>query len=215
MLLLGHLGIPLGTAVLLTGTLAAIRHQKVTRYETTSSPRQPPSSFFLFLRSLSQRASSRLTFLGDLIDIRLLLIGAILSDIIDKPLGHLIFRESLGNGRVFGHTLLFLIIISVAGFYLYNQRSKTWLLTISFGTFMHLILDQMWQSTQTLFWPLFGFTFPKGDITGWVENMWKAFITDPGVYIPEIVGGLVIIWFARILLRRGKIQSFFRHGQIQ
>jgi hypothetical protein len=36
-------------------------------------------------------------------DIRLLILGSLLPDLIDKPLGHIILPEN--NGRIFAHTL--------------------------------------------------------------------------------------------------------------
>ncbi len=39
-----------------------------------------------------------------------MLIGSMLPDIIDKPLGGLICKETLGNGRTYAHTLLFLLL---------------------------------------------------------------------------------------------------------
>jgi hypothetical protein len=36
-------------------------------------------------------------------------IGAILPDLIDKPIGRILLGESVANGRLFGHTLLFVL----------------------------------------------------------------------------------------------------------
>ncbi|WP_196769050.1 metal-dependent hydrolase [Neomoorella thermoacetica] len=51
----------------------------------------------------------------ELIDYRLVLIGSMLPDIIDKPLGGVIFKETLGNGRIYAHTLVFLLFAWAAG----------------------------------------------------------------------------------------------------
>ena len=40
------------------------------------------------------------------IDYRVVLLGAIISDVIDKPIGRIFFREEFESGRLFGHTLL-------------------------------------------------------------------------------------------------------------
>jgi len=128
MLILGHAGITLGAATLLSGALR-IKH------------------------SSQDRKVSWFTSLSSYIDIRLLLIGSLLPDIIDKPVGQLFFREIFSQGRIFSHTLLFLVIITMAGYYLYKRRRAVWLLTLSFGTFMHLILDEIWNAPRTLFWP--------------------------------------------------------------
>ena len=215
MLLLGHPGITLGAGVLLAGAFVARNHSKVKGNDIIESSVYSSKPLLSLLSHQTQRVSSWLASLGNFMDIRLLLVGSMIPDIIDKPIGHLLFRETFSNGRIFGHSLLFLILASAPGFYLYKRHGKTWLFALSFGAFMHLLLDQMWRTPQTLFWPLFGFTFPKGDISDWITNILHSLGTAPQVYIPELLGGTIIIWFAWVLLRRGKIYSFIRHGRIQ
>jgi membrane-bound metal-dependent hydrolase YbcI (DUF457 family) len=215
MLFLAHTGITLGAAVLVTGGLTTNPYSPAMGEEAAGSPRRSSQSVLSLLTAPVRQASSWLTTLGKGIDIRLLLIGALLPDIIDKPLGQLFFRESLSSGRIFSHTLLFLVVITLAGLYLYRRRTKLWLLVLAFGTLIHIILDQMWQTPQTLLWPLLGFTFPKEDITGWLPDTFNALITDPAIYIPELIGAVIIIWFAWMLWRRKKVFPFIRHGRVQ
>ncbi|MCJ7763948.1 MAG: metal-dependent hydrolase, partial [Dehalococcoidales bacterium] len=204
MLILGHAGITLGAAVLLSGAMTAFR-SPIPRQENTAVA-SPDDSL--------SRLESWLTSLARHVDIRLLLIASLLPDIIDKPLGHIFFREALSNGRTIGHTLFFLILITLAGLFLYRRGKKTWLLVLSFGTLTHLILDQMWKTHETLLWPFFGFAFEKHDITTWIPDIIDNLTVKPGVYIPEIVGGLVLIWFAWEVLRRRKLLSFIKYGRI-
>ena len=189
MLVLGHTGITLGAAVLLKSTL--------------THPSQ---------NDLSGGRARWLTFL-EKIDIRLLLIGSLLPDIVDKPIGQFFFRGSLSSGRVFSHTLLFLILITLAGLYLYRSRARLWLLTLSFGTFTHFAFDQMWLSYQTLLWPLYGWSFAKYDFTNWVQQMFSILVTDPTVYVPELIGGAILIWFALSVVRRKQVYTFIRNVQ--
>ena len=210
MLLFGHTGITLGVAVLLNGVLiqSRTRKNKMTESfqsssETHYAQEHPPGSKL-----------SSLTSLANYIDIRLLLTGSLLPDIIDKPLGMVFLRDSLSSGRVFCHTLAFLILITLAGFYLYRRYGKIWMLTLSFGTFTHLILDQMWKSPQTLLWPLYGLAFPKAALTGWLSKIGHALFTIPEVYVPEIVGVAVIMWFMWVLLRRRTVCVFIRQGRV-
>ena len=192
MLVLAHAGITLGAAVLARGIKAE---------------RPAPAS-------LAGKASSWLAGLVKHVDIRLLFTGALLPDIIDKPLGQLILRDSISNGRIFAHTLLFLVIITLAGLYLYSKRQQLWLLVIAFGVFMHLVLDAMWQAPRTLLWPLYGFAFPREDLADWVPETLLALVKNPAVYIPEIIGGIILVWFALFLRRRRKAVAFIKHGKI-
>lgn len=214
MLVFGHAGITLGTAVLLTGAVANSRFSKAMEKEV-AEPCQHSSQVVPTMSDSPSCKTSWLISLTGYIDIRLLLIASLLPDIIDKPLGCFFFRETFTNGRIFCHTLLFLILITAAGFYLYKHHSKTWLLTLSFGTLTHLIFDQMWRTPQTLLWPLYGLTFGKIDITNLIPKMLYALITDPEVYVPELVGAAIITWFAWILLRERKTLFFIKYGRIQ
>ena len=185
MLLFGHVGITLGAATLMNGAVN-IRHIKTS-----------------WLASLSRY-----------IDIRLLLVGSLLPDIIDKPVGQYLLRDTFTNGRIFSHTLLFLILISAVGFYLYKRHRQVWMLTLAAGTFMHLVLDEIWSAPATLFWPLLGFTFEKVKLTDWLSNIFRELFSNPGVYIPEAIGLAILLWFGLVLVRRKKVRVFMRYGKV-
>ena len=208
MFILGHTGITLGAAVWLNGSLT-----KGAPYRLKRSA-EPPYKAPATRAYPSGRVASWLASLGNRIDIRLLLIGSLLPDIIDKPLGQFLFRKTFSNGRIFCHTLLFLILTTLAGLFLYHSKGKTWLLVLSFGTFTHLIFDQMWLASQTLFWPLYGFAFKKIDLTQWVQGIFHVLLTDPVVYVPEIVGGGILILFFWVVVSNGKLFTFIRNGKL-
>lgn len=213
MLAFGHTGITLGMAVLLSGAFSKINTSPVSEGEvkqytgSISEDKKSESNIFTVL-------SSWLRNLAGAIDIRILLIGSLLPDIIDKPLGMLFFREEISNGRIYSHTLLFLIIITITGIYLYREKGKTWMMALSFGTFTHFILDRMWSNTNTLFWPFLGVEFQKSDISDWIPEMFFALHTNPAVYVPEIIGLIVLGWFAVVLIRRRNILKFIRNGWV-
>jgi len=193
MLILGHVGITLGAAVLLNRALVK-RHR---------------------LPAIGRNPKSWLTGLGNRIDIRILLIGSLLPDFIDKPVGQLLLRDTLNNGRIFCHTLLFVIVLTLAGVCLYRARRKTWLLVLAGGSFAHLVFDQMWLHPRTLFWPIFGLAFERvGDLTYWLRDVWYALLTEPTVYVPELAGTMILIWFTLALLRRRRVYSFLKNGQV-
>jgi membrane-bound metal-dependent hydrolase YbcI (DUF457 family) len=153
--------------------------------------------------------------LGGWLDIRLLLVGSLLPDIIDKPLGQLLLSETFSNGRIFAHTLLFFILIAAAGYYLYHSRRQRWLLALAAGTLMHLVLDEMWLSPATLFWPLLGPDFPKRELASWLGNIFQAIISDPRTYVTELIGLAVLVWFLVWLLRRRVLAAFIRYGWVE
>jgi len=185
MLLFGHAGVTLGVAAVLAGGV---------------NRRKEKTDWFVALSKY--------------VDIRWLLVGLLLLDIIDKPVGQYLFRDTFNNGRIFSHTLLFLVVIAAPGLYLWKSRRRTWLLALAAGTFTHLLLDGMWSIPATLFWPLMGFSFPKIDLENWVGGIFHALTHDPSIYIPEIIGLAVALWFAVDIIKRKKVLAFIKYGRI-
>lgn len=142
-----------------------------------------------------------------------MLLGSLLPDLIDKPIGIYLFRATFESGRIFCHTLLFTILLALIGFYLYQRSGKTWLLALSFGTFTHLVLDQMWLYPHTLLWPTLGFIFDKTYPENWLEDIFYGLMVEPVVFVSELVGAAILIWFALALLRRKKLLAFIKYGQ--
>lgn len=147
------------------------------------------------------------------IDFRFVLIGALLPDIIDKPIGMWLLRDFFSNGRIFAHTLLFNLLLIVLGFYLYKKWRATGLLVLGISSSLHLIQDRMWLSPHTLLWPALGLGFPRTDISHWLENVLYKLFSTPSVYIPEAVGGSILLWFGLGLLRRGMVWRFLLKGE--
>lgn len=83
-------------------------------------------------------------------------LGAVLPDLLDKPVGHLLLAGTLDSGRTFGHGLLFLTLLTVAGIALYQRRGSFALLAIAAGTLSHQVLDVMWAMPVTWYFPLLG-----------------------------------------------------------
>jgi hypothetical protein len=65
-----------------------------------------------------------------------------------------------------------------------------------------------------LFWPLLGAGFTSIDIEAWPGQLWQALTSDPAVYIPEIVGFIILAWFGLLLLRRHRVGAFLVRGRV-
>ena len=190
MLLFGHTGITL--------CAAALAARVVNNHKAEQSP---DKSWFAMLSRY--------------VDIRLLIIGSLLPDIIDKPIVQYFFRETFNNGRIFTHTLLFLVLVTVVGFYIHKRWRNLWMLTLSAGIFTHIAFDEMWQVPETLFWPFLGIAFPEAELTGWVGNIFEALLSNPYFYVSEAIGLVIIIWLAATIFSRKKISVFIRYGKIR
>ena len=160
MLLFGHIGITLGAAYVLTsianripGSISPENNKRMS----SSTPATPSSS--------PHKATVARGFhlRGRVLDWRLLVLGALLPDIIDKPIGILFFGS---EGRLLGHTLVFAIMLGIIGLCL-TSRGRPWMLILAICCVGHLILDGMWTTPDILFWPAHGWYMASYDLLDW------------------------------------------------
>jgi hypothetical protein len=83
----------------------------------------------------------------------LCMVGSVLPDIIDKPLGYIVLPD-LGDGRLIAHALAGIILISIIGLCLFRSTLLTGALIT--GVISHQILDEMWNIPINWFYPLLG-----------------------------------------------------------
>jgi hypothetical protein len=211
MLLFGHVGITLGTAVLLNSTTARSYSPRTLEHKATEYP-QARSRALLAENPSTCGWRFAASSLASRIDIRLLAIASLLPDIIDKPIGRFLLSDTFSNDRIFCHTLLFLIVITCVGLCLYGWHRRTWLLVLSFGTFTHLVLDQMWLEPRTLIWPLYGFAFERTELNPLISGLLHNLLAVPHMYVPEIVG-VAILGSSALLLGTKKGYVLLRNGR--
>lgn len=150
------------------------------------------------------------------IDYRVVLLGAILPDLIDKPVGRIFFEDTFQNSRLFAHTLAFVLalLLFVIAF-LRGASARRWFV-LPVAVLIHLALDAMWAEPVTLFWPLFSFEFPKV----FVEDYWLAVLTRPFDHpveaLKEFIGLAVLMFmgFVFSLQRRDQMSAFLRTGEL-
>jgi len=147
------------------------------------------------------------------IDYRLVLLGSMLPDIIDKPTWLFAFGDIFSTGRGYAHSFMFNLVLLLIALILLRYR-KSWLLVISLSSIIHLVLDQIWNEPLTLWWPLIG-PMPKVATTGWYAYLVEELISSPSVYIPEIIGLMVLVLMGARLVMKRRITHFFRTGVIE
>lgn len=146
------------------------------------------------------------------IDYRVVLIGSILPDLIDKPIGRLLFAKTFNTGRVFAHTLLFIFILFGIGLYRWHRYRKIGWLVLTESCVLHDVFDSMWGIPETFYWPLFGIGFYAKAERSWIGSDLTRLMTDPTYYVPEIVGFVITLYFIRQLVVHHRVKSFIRNG---
>lgn len=150
----------------------------------------------LFWHTGATIAIARYTFRDDRMDLRMLVLGALLPDLIDTPLG-LIFYRQLGTVRLFSHSLLLAGAVMVAVVLATRRgRPRKFWMPIAIGLLLHLLLDAMWLDPETLWWPLLGWSFtPAGPATA--MSYVGSVLTDWRVWLGEAIGLGYLLYLAR------------------
>ena len=140
------------------------------------------------------------------VDFRLVLLGSILPDLIDKPLAAVLHL----SGRMWAHSLLFLAAILLLSL-VPILRGLRW---VGFGDAVHLLVDLIWQEPMVALWPLLGVAFPAGEQS--VGGYLQILLTDRYVQFGEIVGGIILLtaaWRYR-LYRWTNLKKFLHDGRL-
>ncbi len=140
------------------------------------------------------------------VDFRLVLLGSILPDLIDKPLGAILHLDA----RLWAHSLLFLgglLAISLWPTF----RGLRW---VGFGDAVHLLVDLIWEQPMVAIWPLLGVAFPPGEQS--FGNYLQILLSDPYVQFGEIVGGIILLATACYyhLFSWPRLKQFLRDGHL-
>ncbi len=153
----------------------------------------------------------RYVFKDPNMDLRLLAVGSLLPDLIDKPIGSLLFVEQFGTGRVYAHALAFPVVL-LLGVMLLTRRGdprRKALLGLPIGALLHLFLDGQWANPEGFWWPFLGLEFPEMD----PARLWPLvgdMLTDPLVLVGEAVGLAYLV----VLARKADRPSFLASGRI-
>ncbi len=148
------------------------------------------------------------------IDYAAVLLGSMLPDLIDKPIGRVIFSGTIDNGRIFAHTLLFFLVLCSFSFYLWKRKNDIRYMFLSAASLCHLIEDSMWKVPATLFWPFMGWQFPSNPGTyGGIFDYFQTLFTyayTPAldyVFVSEVTGFIVLLFLSVRYLRQKYLLS--------
>ena len=150
------------------------------------------------------------------VDVRFLASGALLPDLIDLPLGTLVFADSVSTGEAWAHSLLAPSVTTVVVLLATRRgrRRRAWM-ALAVGMFFHLLLDGMWTKTEVFLWPFFG-DIPPGPMPYW-EGAWARAMGDPWRWGRELIGivYLVSVWVVSGLGDADKRNQVLRTGRLE
>ena len=204
MLLFGHIGLTIGISKVFQDLITLKRPDF-----RKSHPYDEPTAIKENDDNLLNKIREKVKFT----DYRLILLGCLLPDIIDKPMWLFTNNTLKWDGRGYSHTFMFTLVLLIIGLVLAVRWKKAWLLTISIGSVFHLIFDQMWLNPTALWWPLLG-PIPREVIPEYFSYLWKDFLANPFTYISESVGLLVTLFIIISIIRGKKVMHFLKTGDL-
>ena len=115
-------------------------------------------------------------------DLRWVIFFGLLADLVDKPIGLVIFRETINNGRVYFHSLLVNILLTLL---LVAFRKP---LVYPLALWIHQLTDLMWTRPSVALWPFTG-GFGYRDLP---FDQWVYSALGPYNVTTEVIGIVVV-----------------------
>ena len=128
------------------------------------------------------------------VDIRFLLLGAILPDLVDLPLGTLFLADRFATGELWLHSLAVPSLYMAAVLLCTRRgRKRRTYMALGIGWLLHLGLDGIWTDPNIFFWPFFGWEIPPGEAPYWALA-WERALSDPWRWVFEAAGLAYLAW---------------------
>lgn len=150
------------------------------------------------------------------VDVRFLFLGALLPDLIDMPIGTLIFESRFATGELWFHSLTLASVYMVVVLTTTRRgRRRRAFMAVGVGWLLHLLLDAMWVNQESFGWPFFGLEIPMGESPYW-PLAWDRALSDPWRWVKEAVGlgYLIWLWLALGLGQRERRQNVYETGRL-
>lgn len=144
------------------------------------------------------------------VDYRVVAVASLLPDLIDKPIGRILFKQRYNSGRLWAHALLVNVAFFCVLFFM-RGRGKRKFVLVPISTLLHLAEDTMWNSPRVFWWPLLGTTFPRDTSTSLLGIDWSRALVEEGI------GLVLIVWLfvSHGMLSREGVREFLRTGMLE
>lgn len=144
------------------------------------------------------------------------MVGAILPDLIDLPVGTIVLADRFSTGELWFHSLLLATIyMSVVLIATRRGRRRRAYMAVGVGWLFHLLLDGMWADPEVFLWPFFGLEIPAGESPFW-PLAWERALSDPWRWVKEMIGlaYLAWLWIALGLNIRERRRNLWSSGRL-
>ena len=81
----------------------------------------------------------------------------------------------------------------------------------------HLLLDEIWHTKETLWWPFYGWSFPEYkevDMWDWLTDLYDGLSGRLDTFIPEIIGTVILVPVVVLLIWKGAFARFLKEGRL-
>lgn len=129
--------------------------------------------------------------------------GAVLPDLVDKPVGLMFLNGSLYLSRTYFHTLLFLLIVLALGILVWHRTRSFLGIGVAAGMFSHQMLDLMYRAYWNWLWPFYG-QFRGGAPEEYLLSRLYEIFTNP---VEGIVGLCVILVCLLVFFKGDMLES--------
>jgi len=169
----------------------------------------------LFWHAGASVAITRYAFRDERMDLRFLILGAVIADLVDSPIGFAFF-SALGAVRLGLHSLsaAALVMVTVVWTTRRGRPRKRWM-PVAIGMLLHLFLDAMWNQPETLWWPFLGFEFSQA-AEPTVRLYIQGILSQWTLWVGEAVGlmYLAVLFVRGRLAEREQRREFLATGRI-
>jgi membrane-bound metal-dependent hydrolase YbcI (DUF457 family) len=148
------------------------------------------------------RGTSHLAGLASRIDYRWVALGALLPDLIDKPITWSGILGDNTGGHFIGHALMFQVGLLLFGLLLARQ-GRWGLALVAIGALSHIAADATTHVPRTVLWPFV--TIPPS---------WNSTVVGATNIAGELIGSIIVLWFFYVRYRDGRLPQLLRSGTI-
>jgi hypothetical protein len=141
-----------------------------------------------------------LIFRDPAFDYRLVIVGALLPDVVDAAFGGAALLHSVLGSIV----LLVLVMVVTIG----RRSLRRHLIALPIGTFLHLVFDGAFTTSQAFWWPLAGGSLAEHPLPVTSRGWWNLLL--------EAIGLVILVWAWRRfgLADARRRRRFLREGRL-